>query len=217
MKIVLVGCSKQKRASGTWAARDLYTSPLFRKARAWAEAVGDGWDILSAAHGLVMPGTLLEPYNVSAPRTRQGRIVWAREVARVLGMLDWPIADTEIVILAGARYADPLAAELRARGYRVTLPLRGMGIGERLHYLTCIPGRPREPAGRCDWCGGEFPELCDGKDHEDVPRRWCPDCAIDPCCPCPDDCDGCDNAHCREDAPPPDEIRARLRPEGEGR
>lgn len=221
MRIVLVGCGKQKQASGTWPARDLYTSTLFKKARAWAEAVGDRWFIVSGKYGLLAPDSPVAVYDSRILRPDQE---WASRVAWSLLTwgVPWHIGDPphEVVILAGAAYAKPLTTSLRQGGRpcaaalpcRVTLPLRGMGIGDRLHYLSCIPDRPHGPAGTCDWCGRSFPELSAGEDHEGVPRRWCLDCAIDPCCPCPDDCGACDYAHCRETEAPAVEIRARLRP-----
>ena len=51
---VLVGCVKSKLDHPA-PARDLYTSALFRKARAHAEATGGPWFVLSAEHGLHLP------------------------------------------------------------------------------------------------------------------------------------------------------------------
>lgn len=45
--VVLVGCVKRK-LSHPAPARDLYTSPLFAKGRAYAEASGAAWFVLSA-------------------------------------------------------------------------------------------------------------------------------------------------------------------------
>ena len=52
--VVLVGCVKSKRDHPS-PASDLYTSALFRKARAYAESTGGPWYVLSAEHGLVEP------------------------------------------------------------------------------------------------------------------------------------------------------------------
>lgn len=48
----LVACVKAKATSPSQAA-NLYRSPWFRKARAYVEAQGAPWYILSALHGLV--------------------------------------------------------------------------------------------------------------------------------------------------------------------
>lgn len=56
----LVGCASQKLKRPA-PARELYVSPLFKKASAYAEATCDRWYVLSAKHGLVHPDAVLEP------------------------------------------------------------------------------------------------------------------------------------------------------------
>jgi hypothetical protein len=67
-RVLLVSCGKAKVEQPS-AARDLYTSPRFRKARAYAEANEDAWFILSAEHGLVAPDEWLGPYERYLPDT----------------------------------------------------------------------------------------------------------------------------------------------------
>jgi hypothetical protein len=62
--VVLIGCAKQKLAHAA-PARELYTSQLFSKERAYAEAANVVWFILPAKHGLVSPVTVLEPYALN--------------------------------------------------------------------------------------------------------------------------------------------------------
>jgi hypothetical protein len=66
MDIGLVACSRLK-ADRPLPARELYVSPLFRAARAYAERRygSECWLILSAKHGLVDPETVLAPYDVT--------------------------------------------------------------------------------------------------------------------------------------------------------
>lgn len=45
------------------AAKDLYISDWFVKARAYVEQAGDEWFILSAEYGLVSPETVIAPYE----------------------------------------------------------------------------------------------------------------------------------------------------------
>ena len=52
MRVALVSCVKSRRPEPA-PARDLYTSPLFRAMRRYAESHADAWYILSAKHGLV--------------------------------------------------------------------------------------------------------------------------------------------------------------------
>src|SRR5699024_2883574 len=60
--LVLGGCVKGKLDRPA-RANDLYTSPYFRKMRAYAERLPGPWFILSAEHGLVHPEQRLAPYN----------------------------------------------------------------------------------------------------------------------------------------------------------
>ena len=45
------------------AAKDLYISDWFVKARAHVEQAGNEWFILSAEHGLVHPENVIAPYE----------------------------------------------------------------------------------------------------------------------------------------------------------
>jgi hypothetical protein len=61
-RVALVSCVKSKRSAPTPAC-DLYTSPLFRHLRGYAEANADTWYILSAGHGLLRPDQVVAPYE----------------------------------------------------------------------------------------------------------------------------------------------------------
>ena len=60
--VYLISCVSVKRASPA-AARDLYISPWFKKARHYVERKGCPWFILSAEHGLVRPNEMIAPYT----------------------------------------------------------------------------------------------------------------------------------------------------------
>ena len=61
-------------------ARDLYISPLFVNAAAYAEKISDKWYIISAKYGLVESSTLLEPYNVTLKdMSASERRYWAEQ------------------------------------------------------------------------------------------------------------------------------------------
>ena len=66
LQLGLVACSRTK-ANRPVPARELYASPLFRAASAYAERkYGSGrWLILSARYGLVDPDRILSPYDLS--------------------------------------------------------------------------------------------------------------------------------------------------------
>ncbi len=133
-RLFLVSCVKSKRSTPV-PARDLYTSPWFRKARAFVERADGRWRILSARHGLLHPHRSIGPYDQTLRRMRVGaRREWAD---RVLGDLD-PLLDAvdEVVFLAGLRYREFLEAPLRARGVHVSVPMAGLPIGRQLAWLN---------------------------------------------------------------------------------
>jgi hypothetical protein len=133
--VVLVGCGGSKRPAAA-PARDLYTSNLFRKSAAYAAALGGPWYIASAKHGLLHPDTVIAPYDVRLGSGRGAPPIhaWAT------GLLDalWAAepALERLTVLAGATYVEPLRWALRGTPVAVQDPLRGLGIGQRLAWLT---------------------------------------------------------------------------------
>lgn len=136
--VYLVSCVAGKRAAPT-PAKELYTSEWFRRARAYVEASGAPWFILSAKHGLVSPDEMLEPYeetlNTMSVRDRRA---WAERVQRQMDQR-LPHVD-RIVVLAGQRYREFLMDYLRRRTPTIEVPLEGLRIGEQLHWF----GQARE-------------------------------------------------------------------------
>ena len=138
--LVLVGCAKQKRATAA-PAQDLYTSPLFRKSRAYAESTGIAWFVLSAKHGLVGPEAVLEPYDVTLSRTsRDYRREWARRVLRQLDEACGSLDGRSIEIHAGTAYTSSLRPLLESRGAVVVEPLQGLRQGQRLAWYGSRSG-----------------------------------------------------------------------------
>ncbi|MDN5852962.1 MAG: hypothetical protein L0K86_08960 [Actinomycetia bacterium] len=132
--ILLVSCVKTKLAEPA-AAKDLYVSALFRKARAYAERRAVRWLILSAEYGLVAPDEWITPYERYLPTTSiEYRDAWGEWVVRRLELLHSPLAGRTIEIHASAAYATPLRSRLEALGARVVEPLDGLTQGERLHW-----------------------------------------------------------------------------------
>jgi hypothetical protein len=131
--IGLVQCVARKRA-GVHRAEDLYCSPWFRKARAYAEASCDRRFILSGKHGLLAPGAVISRYNVTLNRmSAEAWRAWGARVAKQLRRVCR--AGDRVVVLAGARYREHVLPALRARGCRVEVPMRGLGIGRQLRWL----------------------------------------------------------------------------------
>jgi hypothetical protein len=133
-KIVLISCGKQKCGHRA-PARDMYTSPRFRMALAYARRVAvDDMHIfiLSAKYGLVPLNREIEPYemtlnNMSAPE----RQAWARTVLAQLAKAA-DIENNVFVFLAGSKYNQDLLPALK----HYELPLRGKGQGETMQWLS---------------------------------------------------------------------------------
>jgi hypothetical protein len=134
-RIILVACSAGKGRAAA-PARDLYTGDLFRKARAYAEAFGSRWFILSALHGLLDPSTVVAPYNVSLDTLPKAeRDAWG---ARVFGQLrDEGCHTGPLVVLAGALYWDSIRDNQgRFPWLRdSSRPLARLGIGRQKAWL----------------------------------------------------------------------------------
>lgn len=150
--IILVTCVKSKAARPS-AAKDLYTSPLFKKQRTYVEKMGVPWFILSAEHGLVAPNEWLAPYERYLPETpAYYRAAWGRWVASRLELLAGPLQDKVIEIHAGSTYLDAVRPELEKCGARVVDPLRGLKMGPRLAWYGVIDSEPSAEDNDVDRC-----------------------------------------------------------------
>lgn len=132
--ICLVACAGTKR--GTPApAEDLYISSLFSKSCEYAKRNADGWFILSAKHGLLHPGTITAPYDLTLnTMPKADRRAWAERVMTDLRPLLEP--GDRVTFLAGQHYREDLVPLLEAHGCVINLPLKGLGIGKQLQWLT---------------------------------------------------------------------------------
>lgn len=139
--VVLLGCVKSKRGE-RHPARDLYSSPLWKARRHYAESSGRGWFILSALHGLVDPDSLIDPYDLAlADRLAAERREWAQNVVRDLEERLGPLADRTFEVHAGSRCIRSLRPVLEQRGATIVAPLGGIaGIGAQIAWY-------REAAG----------------------------------------------------------------------
>jgi cytoplasmic iron level regulating protein YaaA (DUF328/UPF0246 family) len=132
--VALVSCVKAKRAASS-PARDLYSSPLFRGLRAYAERRADMWFILSAEYGVVHPDEVIEPYEKTLNKmSKRDRVAWAERVERQL--LEVLPIGAEVILLAGSRYREGIEPFLRDQGFDVSVPLEGLGIGHQLRWLN---------------------------------------------------------------------------------
>lgn len=83
--LVVIPCGARKiwdrnPAAGKVPAKDAYISQLFRVQRAYAEAFGTDWVILSARYGLTHPDQLIENYDCKfAPADLEPENWWRLE------------------------------------------------------------------------------------------------------------------------------------------
>ena len=132
--VLLVTCVKTKLAEPA-EARDLYVSPLFKKQRDYAERLGAPWFILSAEHGLVAPDEWLAPYERYLPDTPASyQKVWGAWVVARLELLYGDVRARRVEIHASADYVAAVSPHLTARGALISLPLEGLGHGQRLSW-----------------------------------------------------------------------------------
>ena len=131
--VCLVACTSRKGDQPV-AAEFIYRSPLFSAARSYAEKRADQWFILSAKHGLLSPGDVIEPYNESlVSQSDAQRQEWAERVhrefdARVPG-------GGRVIFLAGSAYRYHLAPKFQSEGREVAAPMSALGIGSQVAWL----------------------------------------------------------------------------------
>jgi hypothetical protein len=138
-RIGLVSCSGQKLDRRA-PARELYTSPLFRKSLRHALGGCQTVYILSAKHGLLELDQELEPYDERLPSAKAERCAWGGRVAADLAARHWD-RDLVLYMLAGQEYAMPLihaTATWWPDGWRkhILQPLQGKEVGRRLQWLN---------------------------------------------------------------------------------
>lgn len=148
-RVILVGCTATKRPTAA-TARSLYEpSALFRARRAYAEAAGGPWAVLSALHGLVNPSTMIEPYDYTIDERRRDGSgqAWAVRVIQAAHRLvgigasvkpgeQFATYDAPLVleVHAGRPYVELLEA-VPFRNVTIEHPVAGLQIGQQLaHY-----------------------------------------------------------------------------------
>jgi hypothetical protein len=140
-ELALVACTKTKRQVATHAS-DLYVSPLFRKSFLAAIDRCKQVRILSANYGLLKPGDVVSPYELTLKyMPAVDRAAWGARVAAQLAQAASP-HDT-LIFFTGDDYFKPLKAALLASGYKLQQPLGRRSLGARLRYLREINDEAR--------------------------------------------------------------------------
>lgn len=127
---LVAGVAQQRGTSAR--ARNLYVSDWYKAARAYVEAVGARWYILSAQHGAVLPGRVIAPYDLTLlSMSARERREWGKRAA---AQLDERIAlRVPVVFIAGRLYRDGLADWAADRA---TAPLAGMKLHQQRVWLA---------------------------------------------------------------------------------
>jgi len=138
--IVCVACGDKKKGYRA-AAQDLYDGDLFKKSRVWAEQNSDEWVIASAKHGLLEPGTFVDPYNKKLGASAGDKSAAASLFAvgphlpkNLFENGKYKPQAVRVVILGGKDYVDAVKS-LLPDSVIVEEPLQGKQIGERLQWL----------------------------------------------------------------------------------
>ena len=137
----------------------MYTSTLFKAARAYAETFGDYWYVLSArwptednlSCGWLHPDEVIAPYERSLKGLGREEVyqwrAWCQadfagfclehpefvKLPRDTGLRHSKIEDLVVIVLAGKDYVEPLRDT--GFGRLIETPLEGLQIGERIQWL----------------------------------------------------------------------------------
>jgi len=132
-EIYFVSCVKRKREQAA-PAEDLYTSTYFNASKAYAQSQSDYWYILSALHGLLEPGQVIEPYDLTLNDMGvRERRAWAERVVPQISEQTSP--KDKLIFLTGNRYHEYLLEPLRTRGNTISMPMEGLRFGEKVQWL----------------------------------------------------------------------------------
>ena len=130
--IVCISCVKSKRTS-TCAAKDMYTSPLFRGMLLYAQQLRpQKIFILSAEYGLLKPDDVIDPYEKALKNMKTSeRSAWAGNVLSKLCQ-EADLQEDKFIFLAGAPYRESLIRHIR----HYEVPMEGLSFGRQLQWLT---------------------------------------------------------------------------------
>jgi hypothetical protein len=133
--VYLISCVS-KKIDRPAAAKELYASEWFLRARDYADATGCPSFILSAMYGLVSADEIIHPYDQSLNyMSIAERRAWA---ANVQTQMDARLPKAQrFIVFAGQRYREFLIDYLRQRA-PVEIPLERLRIGEQLSWFRYI-------------------------------------------------------------------------------
>lgn len=135
-KIILIACSAGKKDTHD-KAKDMYTSPLFRKSWKYAQKLGyDKIFILSDKYYLLAPEDEIDTYDKSLKNCKsRERKEWAKTVLEKLTLTKSNLKNDKFIILAGKVHYEHLIGKDGIQNY--SIPWKGVGgIGCILKFLN---------------------------------------------------------------------------------
>lgn len=135
-KIILIACSAGKKDTHD-KAKDMYTSPLFRKSWKYAQKLGyDKIFILSDKYYLLAPEDEIDTYDKSLKNCKsRERKEWAKTVLEKLTLTKSNLKNDKFIILAGKVHYEHLIGKDGIQNY--SIPWKGIGgIGCILQFLN---------------------------------------------------------------------------------
>lgn len=137
--LVVVPCGKAKvwdrePQAGPTAAAQAYTGPPFLAHRAYAEAAGGDWVVLSAKWGFLWPTDPVPgPYDVTFNdrRTRPIDLLALRQQVAPRGLASY----AEVVGLGGEEYRAAVRVAFGLTGAHLSFPFAGLPLGKMIQAV----------------------------------------------------------------------------------
>lgn len=119
-KIILIACSAGKKDTHD-KAKDMYTSPLFRKSWKYAQKLGyDKIFILSDKYYLLAPEDEIDTYDKSLKKCKsRERKEWAKTVLEKLTLTKSNLKNDKFIILAGKVHYEHLIGKDGIQNYSI--------------------------------------------------------------------------------------------------
>ena len=117
------------------SAKEAYTSPYFKKNRAYAERFGDSWVIISAKYGFLSPEDKIEDYDVTF-KLKKSRPISYQELRNQVESKGLDRYST-ILVLGGKDYLDAVKAAFSGTSCVIQSPFEGLSIGQRMRAIDC--------------------------------------------------------------------------------
>lgn len=132
--MAIIGCSKLKLC-GQYEAQFLYSkSVLFKKTLEYCKSQNfDKIMILSAKYGIINLDELITNYDETLKdKTESSQLNWIENVISKLKKINIK----KLYFYCGNAYIRPIYKSLLKNNFIVYEPLKGLGIGKRIQYLT---------------------------------------------------------------------------------